>query len=66
MLSLLAAMLLSALPTQLPHERVEGPRVMEFLKSLPIKRSATGDAAHLEGLRETERLIERELSAIGY
>lgn len=66
MISLLAAMLLSVLPTQLPHERVEGPRVMEFLKSLPIKRSATGDAAHLEGLRETERLIERELTAIGY
>jgi hypothetical protein len=73
MLPLLAATCLSVFALQPPaappapqHELVNADRVMAFLKALPTKRSATGDAAHLEGLRETERLIERELTAIGY
>ncbi len=48
------------------HERVDAGRVMDFLRALPTKRSSTGDEEHLQGLRETERLIERDLKAIGY
>lgn len=46
--------------------KVDGPRVMAFLRALPTKRSGTGDAAHVQGLRDTEALLERTLKDAGY
>ena len=46
--------------------KVDEARVMAFLRFLPTKRSGTGDAAHLQGLRDTEALIERSLKEAGY
>jgi hypothetical protein len=48
------------------HKRVQADRLMNFLRALPTKRSATGDEAHVQGLRDTEALIERTLREAKY
>lgn len=58
-------------PKQVPVQNADLPkvdeaRVMAFLRSLPTKRSGTGDAAHIQGLRDTEALIEKSLKQAGY
>jgi aminopeptidase YwaD len=47
-------------------ESVQRERLMATLRDLPTQRAALGDAASREGLRETEKLIEARLRAMGY
>ena len=47
-------------------ESVQQERLMAALRDLPTQRAALGDAASREGLRETEKLIEARLRALGY
>ena len=48
------------------HEEVSRDSLMTYLRSLPTKRSAVGDAAHLQGLRDTQDLLVKTLTDIGY
>ncbi len=56
----------SADPPGSPAEHVDQGRLMTSLRSLPTQRCARGDAAHIEGLIETERLLVERLTALGY
>ena len=47
-------------------ETVQRDRLMAALRDLPTQRAALGDAGSREGLRETEKLIEARLRALGY
>jgi aminopeptidase YwaD len=47
-------------------ETVQHDRLMAALRDLPTQRAALGDAASREGLRETEKIIEARLRALGY
>jgi Zn-dependent M28 family amino/carboxypeptidase len=39
---------------------------MAYLRALPTKRSMVGDAAHLQGLRDTQDLLVSTLTDLGY
>lgn len=41
-------------------------RLLETLKSLPTKRSPIGDAAHRQGLKDTQALLLKNLTDLGY
>ncbi len=47
-------------------EEVSQEQVMTYLRSLPTKRAAVGDAAHIQGLRDTQDLLVRTLTDMGY
>lgn len=55
----------TARSTPHPAELVEQARLHETIASLPIKRAARSDAAHLEGLYKTQELITRRLTELG-
>lgn len=48
------------------HAEVSQESVMNYLRSLPTKRSMVGDAAHLQGLRDTQDLLVKTLTDLGY
>lgn len=48
-----------------PMELIEQDRLMATLRSLPTKRAAKGDAAHRQGLRDTEELLIARLREMG-
>lgn len=48
-----------------PEAEVSQERLLATIRMLPTKRSPWGDAAHEEGLRQTEAILLRELRALG-
>lgn len=48
------------------HAEVSEESVMKYLRSLPVKRSMVGDAAHIQGLRDTQDLLVKTLTDLGY
>ncbi len=45
---------------------VDQERLLATIRSLPLKRAALSDAEHLKGLRETEALLQKNLTDLGY
>ncbi len=46
-----------ALPQQPPEQLVSTKRLMATIAELPVKRAALGDAAHVDGLHETQQQL---------
>ncbi|MFN7021838.1 MAG: M20/M25/M40 family metallo-hydrolase [Phycisphaerales bacterium] len=49
-----------------PEAKVTKERLIAEIAALPVKRAANGDAAHRQGLRDTEELLLARLRELGY
>ena len=47
-------------------DRVQQARIEATIKSLPIARAPSPDAAHISGLLETQKLLIKQLTELGY
>lgn len=53
-------------PRAAAHEEVTRDSLMAYLRSLPTRRSAVGDEVHRKGLRDTQDLLVKTLTDLGY